>query len=372
MRFVFWQNMISIHQQAFLQALAARPGADHVMLVAEHTLARSRKDMGWDVPVISGVEVVISPSADKIAAIVNEYADAVHIMGGIRVGSMVSAAFDECIKRKCKVGIMTEPFDDAGAKGLLRGLKYRYYISRYARHISFVLAIGRQGVQQYRSLGFDDSRLFPWAYFIAAAPAYVRSAAPAGDVRIIYAGRLQEAKGIYRFMRELTAAGLTNFQMDIYGEGPDQEKIQQLVAGAGLAGKVTFTPFMPYDRLLERYAGYDWVVLPSAQKDGWGVVVSEGMMRGLKAVCSNICGVSRVIQEGVNGVTFDWSVPGSCKAAIVSMLTGGGFAADTTIAAWAGDTLSGAAGAAYFMKIMECVNGNADKPPMPWEKVIER
>lgn len=47
MTFIFWQNIISLHQAAFLKALAKR---HEVILVAEQPLTRERAEEGWDSP----------------------------------------------------------------------------------------------------------------------------------------------------------------------------------------------------------------------------------------------------------------------------------------------------------------------------------
>ena len=182
---------------------------------------------------------------------------------------------------------------------------------------------------------------------------------------MIYAGRLEEAKGIYRFVEELCKCANKNFRLDIYGEGEDEEKIKQLAAANNLSDKITITRYVTHTELLEKYAAYDWVVLPSSQKDGWGVIVSEGLLNGLKAICSRKCGVSWVIKEGVNGVTFDWAEEGSCVNAISKMF-GGGFAVADVIRMSAQRSISGEAGAQYFMKIIDSVYNNKEKPGIPW------
>jgi len=365
MTYVFWQGIISIHQKSFLEAVAHRAGTGKVFLVVAHDITPDRKSMGWDVPDIANVTVIRSPSRQQVTELVAAHKDAVHVIGGIKVGTMLTAAFDECIRQGCKVGVMTEPYNHEGIKGMLRTVKYRYFGIKYFRHIQFVLAIGRLGMQQYTRLGYNAARLFPWAYFISV-PANA-PVANTGTTRIMYAGRLWEAKGISRFLKELVQTGNSNYTFDIYGSGPDEEKMKQLVASKGLTDRIHFYPFLKYDELLQQYARYDWVVLPSSAKDGWGVVVSEGLLNGLKALCSNICGVSRVITEGKNGVVFDWATEGSCKQAIDKMLTCEGFASRSEIKKWAEAGISAEAGAAYFLQIIDNVYQNKTRPGLPWE-----
>jgi len=53
MKIVFWQNVLSIHQEALLVALAERV---EVWLVYEEELYESRKAMGWIAPKLEGVK----------------------------------------------------------------------------------------------------------------------------------------------------------------------------------------------------------------------------------------------------------------------------------------------------------------------------
>jgi len=363
---VFWQGIISIHQKSFLEAIAADPLVTEVCLFVSEDITSYRKDMGWEEPEITGVKITKAPSADQISAIVQEYKAAIHIMGGIKVDAMLSAAFDECVKWKCRLGIMTEPYNEAGIKGKLRYLKYRYYKLRYAGKIEFILAIGKQGVKQFEHLGFDRRSIFPWAYFISENVSKVLAAEKSSDQHIIYAGRLEEPKGIYRFVTELIASDAVNYKLDIYGTGSDEEKLKAVVTLHGLGDKIRVFPFLKHDNLLAKYAGYDWVVLPSTGKDGWGVIVSEGLLNGLKAICSSICGVSWVINEGENGLVIDWSDPHSCKTAIRKMLNEGSFLSSEEISSKAKRTISSAAGADYFLKIMAYLYQQKDKPGIPW------
>ncbi len=367
MTFIFWQNIISIHQKDFLEGLVMQPSVSKVVLVVEHELTPVRKAMGWETPVMKGIELVLSPGTEKIKELIKNEKEAIHVFGGIRIGYMITIAFDECIKHKCRIGVMTEPYNSAGFKGMLRDIKYRYYAAKYFRHIQFVLAIGKEGTGQYSTLGYDTNRLFAWGYFInIAQQKKVHRLAADDEIRIIYAGRLEESKGICRFVEEMINTGKKNFKLDIYGSGHDEEKLKQMITENGFANQVSFTRFIKYNELLTKYVLYDWVVLPSTQKDGWGVIISEGLLNGLKGICSSICGVSMVIKEGMNGVVFDWSEKGSCKSAILKMLDGKGFADSERISALARETISGEAGAKYFLQITDCVYNGKERPVIPF------
>ncbi len=368
MKYVFWQGIISIHQKSFLEAVATYAPGNEVVLVVEHDITPYRKNMGWEVPQMHGVTIIVAPDRVRITELVRTYQDAIHVIGGIRVGAMLSAAFDECIRQKCRIGVMTEPYNHEGWKGMLRTMKYRYLGVRYFRHIQFVLAIGKLGVAQYTRLGFSKERLFPWAYFITV-PQATKQVATDNAVRIIYAGRIEAPKGISRFVQQLMdTAGNKPFVLDIYGTGSEEAALKHNIAAAGFADRINIHPFLKYDELLAQYGRYDWVVLPSAGKDGWGVIVSEGLLNGLKAVCSNICGVSRVITNGRNGMVFDWQDAATLNKAIAAMLDNEGFATQEAIAEWAQEGISAEAGARYFNDIIDNVYNDKTRPGLPWEQ----
>ena len=362
---VFLQGIISIHQKTFLEALAKLPSVSKVTLVVEHDITPYRKNMGWEVPVIENVALIRSPSRQQVAQVFDDNKEAVHILGGIRVGQMMTWALDEGAKRKAKMGSLSEPYNRAGIKGKLRDLKYKYLKLRYFKHIDFFLAVGKEGVNTYTGLGFDANRVFPWAYFVSVKVPIVKPAATE-EKRIIYAGRIEEGKGISRFVAQLATIQDKKYRLDIYGGGPEEESLKQFVKDNGLTGKVNFFSFLKYDELVTRYINYDWVVLPSTKKDGWGVIVSEGLLNGLKAICSNICGVSWAIKDNFNGVVFSWAEDGNCRKAIEVMLGNDSFADCDVIKQWSRGAISAEAGAAYYLEILDCVYNGKGKPRIPW------
>lgn len=365
MDLVFWQGIISIHQKTFLEALTNNKRVGKVVLVVERDISPYRENMGWEVPTIEGVTIIMAPNRDEIKHILTTHKTAIHVMSGIRGSRMMAIAMRMGAREKVKMGAMSEPYDRRGLKGRLRDIKYWYFGRLFYKYFNFLLAIGKEGVNVYSRLGFSKKKLFPWAYFVSI-PLPEKVPPPNSMLRIIYAGRIESGKGILQFVAELLKTGKRNYVMDIYGSGPDEEKLKQLIADHEISAHIQIHPFLKYQEMLLQYARYDWVVLPSTRKDGWGVIISEGLLNGLKGICSNICGVSWAIADGKNGVTFDWSKDGDCGRAIEAMLDESKFAEVQSIKSWADKALSGAAGAEYFLRIMDNVYKGTERPVAPW------
>ncbi len=120
--------------------------------------------------------------------------------------------------------------------------------------------------------------------------------------------------------------------------------------------------------MVKKYANYDWVLLPSTAKDGWGVIISEGLLNGLKAMVSSICGVSWVIKSQFNGEVFNWDETEDCRNKIAAMLENDGYAKAEEIQQWAQKTISADVGASYFIDIINCTYNHSVKPETPWLK----
>ena len=83
MRVVFWQNMLSIHQSAYLKALCDI--GFNVTLVAEIDQLPGRRLQGWPIPDLGTVEVIVSPEKQQIRQIVDgSSSDTIHVVGGYR------------------------------------------------------------------------------------------------------------------------------------------------------------------------------------------------------------------------------------------------------------------------------------------------
>lgn len=123
MQFVFWQNMISIHQSALIKALAR----EHSVLLAVQTdFEGERESSGWTVPDMGNARILISPDARTVEKTLRAHPAAVHVFSGISTYPMVYAAFKQAVRRGLKTMVYAEPYRRQGWRGLLRSVKYRF------------------------------------------------------------------------------------------------------------------------------------------------------------------------------------------------------------------------------------------------------
>lgn len=120
-----------------------------------------------------------------------------------------------------------------------------------------------------------------------------------GPLRIILVSRLLSIKNT-----DLVIAALKHFHydfiFDIYGDGPEEKALKDLVLKLELENKIYFKGRVPNDELPRIYSQYDLFVMPS-YPETLGRVYFEAMASGLPVICSKNTGIDGLIIDGKEG-----------------------------------------------------------------------
>jgi glycosyltransferase involved in cell wall biosynthesis len=123
--------------------------------------------------------------------------------------------------------------------------------------------------------------------------------------RILGAGRLTDIKR-YDVLIEAYARLAEEFpawDLVICGEGPERERLEELVDRLGLADRISLPGAVPD---IGRFYDEARILGHPAAFEGFGLAVAEGILHGLGVVASSTCwGVDRLIEPGVTGLLVD-------------------------------------------------------------------
>ncbi len=122
-----------------------------------------------------------------------------------------------------------------------------------------------------------------------------------GDGAVAYFGRISREKGLFTLIEAV--AGL-NVRCMIYGEGPLKADLERMIAKKGMSNVVLAGHF-PSTELMAKIREHLLVVLPSEWYENSPLSILEAFALGKPVIGSQIGGISELIQNGRNGLTFE-------------------------------------------------------------------
>jgi glycosyltransferase involved in cell wall biosynthesis len=130
------------------------------------------------------------------------------------------------------------------------------------------------------------------------------SSAILNEPYLLYYGRLSEEKGIEVLVKAMALIN-KNIKLKIVGEGPDFNKIRNLIKKLNLTDRIEMLG-AKYDQELNNYvANSNAVIVPSIWPENFPYVVLEAMSAGKPVIASAIGGLKEMIDDGENGFLFE-------------------------------------------------------------------
>lgn len=367
MKYIFWQNIVSLHQAAFLSALSLK---HEVTLVAEKEIAAYRLADGWSIPEMGDVKIIMAPSNNEIEQLLNDNTDAIHIITGIDGFKMPYKTFQMATARRLKVLNMLEPYEWAGIKGLLRWAKYSMLQIRYGKKTDGILAIGALGEKVYRKAGFKASKIFQWGYF-TSPPEASPQPSPKGKgeekPRVLFVGRLDENKNSRLLIKTMEPMMKDVEYLTIVGDGYLRNEIEDMVVEIPNAHYLGNVPNTKVHELMQLH---DILVLPSSY-DGWGAVVNEALQNGMRVIVSQNCGANVLVDGHTRGEVFYFNEGKNSLSNVLKRWISKGVISQEDregIISWAEEHISGEKAAEYLEDITNHIYNGTERPVAPWNK----
>ena len=148
----------------------------------------------------------------------------------------------------------------------------------------------------------------------------LRKKSVGGGLRLLYAGRLLEWKGVdlaLRALRQMKDRDVAAI-FTVVGAGAAERSLKTLAAELDISDAVRWVPWVSHAELDEHYYQHDALLFPSLRDSG-GMVVLEALAHGLPVVCTDLGGPGVIVNERCGRVV---ATGGRVRAEIVSELTG--------------------------------------------------
>jgi glycosyltransferase involved in cell wall biosynthesis len=117
-------------------------------------------------------------------------------------------------------------------------------------------------------------------------------------IRLVYAGRLEEEKGVGRCLKILASLKEHNIpaHLDFVGDGPQRGHFETMARSLKVDELVHFHGWLPRTKLPEIYAKGHIFLFPSSSSEGWPKVISEAMAYGMVPVTSRISSIPQFLE----------------------------------------------------------------------------
>lgn len=195
--------------------------------------------------------------------------------------------------------------------GLLKLLYHRLRFWRnYSRNPNCcLLCASAFTAGDFLRLGCFKNRAFKWGYFPAVAAMNPEKSVYSLDVKtkFLWVGRFLDWKHpeIPILMAEQIKNRGVNFEVNMYGVGPELESIKSMVDKKSLTDYVKIHGAVPNDEITRQMQSHDVFLFTSDRNEGWGAVLNEAMSSGCAVVANKAIGsVPYLIQDGINGLTY--------------------------------------------------------------------
>jgi glycosyltransferase involved in cell wall biosynthesis len=167
-------------------------------------------------------------------------------------------------------------------------------LERAARHVDAFLAPTRFAAEAHAARGFDA----PFVQLPLFVPEPTGSATPPAEPYFLFAGRLEEYKGVQTLIPLFRRRG---DRLLIAGAGAYERELRRLAAGAP---NIQFVGHLPGDELETLYAGALAVLVPSLLFEVSPAVVLESFANGTPVIARDIGALSELVHDSGGGLLY--------------------------------------------------------------------
>jgi len=208
---------------------------------------------------------------------------------------------------------------------MLRQSLFGAYMLRFLRGADRLVALCSQAVAEARAHGFPEDRIVSIPNGVDASRFKPLLSREHSRKKIVYAGSLTATKGVDVLIDAF--AGLHQehalLRLDIFGDGPLRERLQEKAAQLGLSEEIRFYGAVSG---IERHLDSSCIFVQPSMVEGMSNVILEAMAAGLPVVATRVGAAPDMIKDGVNGLLVDAGKPDQIRDAVVRIVSDDDFA----------------------------------------------
>ena len=260
-------------------------------------------DFNPDIVHINNIHSYLSPSIVRIAAQRN-----IKVVWTVHDYKLVCPTYKllrnnkichDCYK--CKAAVFTSKcMKNSYVASFLAYLEILFWNRRKLEHCTTSFVCPSHFMKQTMiDGGYDASKLNVIHNFLPNTSNLISEDHTSTSNYYCFVGRLSEEKGVDIL---IDSAKKIDKELVIIGDGPE---MASLVARADGASNIQFVGFKSWPEMVPIISQARFTVVPSVWHEVFGLTVIESMLLGRPVLGARCGGIPELIQEGVNGMTFE-------------------------------------------------------------------
>ncbi len=133
--------------------------------------------------------------------------------------------------------------------------------------------------------------------------------------QFVYAGRIEEIKGIMVLLEAWKLMGEDAPELIICGTGEAEEKCRKYVSDNSLT-RIDIKGHVPGEELRQIIGSSRALILPTLWYEGFPMTIVEAFSEGTPVICSDIGNAGSIVKEGVTGYKFKAGDPGELASVV--------------------------------------------------------
>lgn len=154
--------------------------------------------------------------------------------------------------------------------------------------------------KKLQEIGIRGDRLYVHPNVINLIAPDVLSPTQTKNPNFLFVGRLSAEKGVLTFLQAWSELNMTNWQLQIIGDGSEKSNLQSFVDEMSLQN-VQFLGYLPPSQITSIMQSATAIVVPSQWYETFGRVVVEAFACGKPVIASDLGALSELITSEYNG-----------------------------------------------------------------------
>jgi glycosyltransferase involved in cell wall biosynthesis len=168
----------------------------------------------------------------------------------------------------------------------------------YRKNVDIFIAPSKFMKKKLTENGFNSGKISHLPYFVDSKDYKAKDSTRS---YVLYLGRLYEHKGVQTLIE--TAHNLPNIKFKIAGDGPQEQKLKNLVNSKGLLN-IDFLGRVEKERLKRIISEAAFCITPSLWYENMPYSILESLSAGKPVIASKIGGIPEIVKDKQNGLLF--------------------------------------------------------------------